>query len=111
MEQNTISVFDFNKHELELFKKRYFREDITFDFIWEDSINIVRQDNLNNPAIDQVIGMVYNDNTKTVGRDVFQIMIWREELLREELKQLKEKLHEKENCKEERSSKEESGEN
>lgn len=96
MSNENVSVFNFSPEELEGFKQVYLPIK-SFDEMWLRCIQVTRQDNVGNPHIDLVIEQVYNQASYAVARDVFQIMLWREELL---LNATKENDHgeEKETC-------------
>lgn len=75
-----ISVFNFPPEQLEAFKKAYLPIK-NFDEVWQLSIEVCRNDNAGNPMIEQIIAHVFNESTYSVARDIFQIMLWREELI------------------------------
>lgn len=75
------SVFNFPEDELKHFKEVYLPIK-DFDELWEISIDHTRQTNKDHPAIDHVIHQIYNESSYSVARDVFQIMLWREELIK-----------------------------
>ena len=75
-----ISVFNFPPDQLEAFKKAYLPIK-DFDEMWKISIEVCRNDNADNPMLNTIINQIFNETTYSVSRDIFQIMLWREELI------------------------------
>lgn len=74
-----ISVFDMSPEHLEAFKKEVLPL-TDFDDLWKLSIEVLKSENPNHPAIDHVVNSVYNETSYSVARDLWQIAVWCEEL-------------------------------
>lgn len=74
-----VSVFDMSPEHLEAFKKEVLPL-TDFDDLWKLSIEVLKSENPNHPAIDQVVATVYNETSYSVARDLWQIAVWCEEL-------------------------------